>query len=188
MLPSSQKPSFLRTVQAEPRPLSQSLRIAASFGIQAALCAAILYVGYPLLGLRGVEWATVSACLVLQPDSQRSFAVAVGRVLANFIGAFVGLALGQALGISQFVVILALVATSFICSILRLDPSLRIACVAAIIVLATSSGNVARAGFERFAYVTVGCVVGLIVQLLAMAVQRSVYSTKRLPCDDGADG
>jgi hypothetical protein len=148
------------------RSLGESLRIALLFAVQVAICGFVLWRLYTWFGYHGYGWALVSAVLVLQPGMDQSYATALVRVVANIIGASVGLLAAYVLGFGVGQVLAAVAIISLICEPLRLDLGLRSACVAAIIVILGSSerAQLVASGLERMVAVIAGCVLALGVQ------------------------
>ena len=151
-----------------PRAWRQSLLFAVLFAMEAAACSVILWVGYSLAKAPDLGWAIVSAFLVLQPEFSQSITVALTRVAANLVGAAVGLAVGAAMGVGPVPLIAAIFITSIACGLLRLDAALRTACVAIVIVMNASHGNIVVSGAGRFLSVTIGCMTGVLLQLATL--------------------
>jgi uncharacterized membrane protein YgaE (UPF0421/DUF939 family) len=143
----------------------QSVLFAMLFALEAAICAAVLWIGYTLAKAPDLGWAMVSAFLVLQPEFSQSLTIAFTRTAANLIGAAVGLAIGSTMGVGLFPLILSIVIASIICGLLRLDAALRTACVAIVIVLNANHTSLVASGAERFASVTIGCLTGVLLQM-----------------------
>jgi uncharacterized membrane protein YgaE (UPF0421/DUF939 family) len=166
----------LESMLSGPRPLMRSVVVGASFSAQALGAGLILWAGYSLTGAGGLNWAIISAIVVLQPELQQSLAASLSRVAANLVGALAGLAVAATAGVSVPSVLGAVVVTAVACGVLRLDVALRTACVAAIIVMTTQAhpGHVVLSGAERFLSTTVGCAVAVVIQLTTHGVLRAV--------------
>jgi hypothetical protein len=67
-----------------------------------------------------------------------------------------------------------------VCESLRLDPALRTACVAVIIVLTANEGHVRNSSFERFSAVVLGCLMAMSVQIIT-DILRHLLFTKSEP-------
>src|SRR5260370_42213134 len=80
-----------------------SLPIGLSYAIRTASAGALALLSYRLLGAQAGIWAVVSAVVVIQPDHRASVAAAALRVVANIVGAGVGLLVGELLGGHQIV-------------------------------------------------------------------------------------
>jgi uncharacterized membrane protein YgaE (UPF0421/DUF939 family) len=165
------------SIIAQDRPLAKSLTSATWFALEAAACCIILYTTYHFAHSPGVGWAIVSSLLVLIPDVKQSVATALARVSANVVGALTGLAVAKLWNEQPPAIILAIVLTSYACHILRLDLGLRTACVAVVIIMTAHPGEVVMSSFERFVAVITGCGVGVIVQLLVLAIQSRFKRT-----------
>ena len=157
----------LRQLVQSPRPTrKQTLLVAAVFAAQVVACATVLHGAYHFAHAAGVNWAIVSAVLVLQPGIEQSIAASAVRIAANLIGALIGLFVGYTLGTGSGQVVLAMVIVVFICEPLRLDFGLRTACVSVIIVMTANVGSVLSSSVERFGAVLIGCGLAVVVQLM----------------------
>jgi uncharacterized membrane protein YccC len=171
----------LRQIFKLPRPTARETAIYAALYIaQAIVCILALKALYLAIGWLGVLWAMISAVLALQPGTAQSLATSVLRILANTVGAVVGYFVGRYLGdgLWQLFVALALVVT--VCELLHLDPALRTACVAVLIVLTANEGHVRTSSFERFSAVLIGCGMAMIVQIIT-DILRDLLFHKTLP-------
>jgi len=83
-----------------------------------------------------------------------------------------GFAIGEFFGTGPIPLPTAITATVIIAELLRLDLGLRTACVATVIVMTTSEGHVATSSIERHCGVLIGCLVAVMVQMLAEALRR----------------
>jgi uncharacterized membrane protein YgaE (UPF0421/DUF939 family) len=144
----------------------------AAYAVEAAICASLLWTGYAWLGFDGGRWAVVSAIVVLQPGVTQSFHSSVFRILANLIGVTVGLAAVWLLGSQPWQVILAMLTVIVCCLALRLEQSLRSACVSVIIVMTTGEGHVLANGIQRAVGVAIGATLAVSVQLLLETLLR----------------
>ena len=146
----------------------------AAYAVEAAICASLLWTGYAWSGFDGGRWAVVSAIVVLQPGVTQSFHSSVFRILANLIGVSVGLAAVWLLGTAAWQVILAMLVVIVCCLSLRLEQSLRSACVSVIIVMTTGEGHVVANGIQRAVGVAIGATLAVSVQLLVESVWRGL--------------
>ena len=146
-----------------------------AYAIEAAICAGLLWTAYERFDLPGGRWAVVSAIVVLQPGVTQSFHSSIFRILANLIGVTVGLAAVWLLGTAPWQVILAMLTVIFCCLALRLEQSLRSACVSVIIVMTTGEGQVVANGIQRAIGVAVGAVLAVTVQLAFESIVRRVW-------------
>jgi hypothetical protein len=164
-----------------PRPTVRETAIfAALYIVQAAICILAIKALYSAVGWLGVLWAMISAVLALQPGSAQSLATSVLRILANTVGAIVGYGVGRYLGDGLWQLLAALTIVVIVCESLRLDPALRTACVAVLIVLTANVGNVRASSLERFSAVLIGCGVAMAVQI-ATDIVRHIFFNKTLP-------
>jgi uncharacterized membrane protein YgaE (UPF0421/DUF939 family) len=162
-----QESTALRQLVQSPRPTKkQTLLVAAVFAAQVIICSVLLHLGYRSAHAAGVNWAIISAVLVLQPGIGQSIAASAVRIAANLIGAVIGLIVGYAVGTGSWQVVLAMVIVVFICEPLRLDFGLRTACVSVIIVMTANGGNVLTSSIQRFSAVLIGCGIAVVIQLL----------------------
>ena len=148
----------------------------AAYAVEAAICSALLWTGYARLGFDGARWAVVSSIVVLQPGVTQSFQASVFRILANLIGAAVGFVMAWLLGTDPGHVILAMLTVVFCCLALRLEQSLRSACVSVIIVMTTADGHVVASGIQRAVGVSIGATLAVSVQLLLETLLKALRS------------
>ncbi len=147
-----------------------TLAVAALYTAQAAACVLLLTAAYRHTAHHGDTWAIISAVLALQPARSQSVVTSVVRILANTVGASVGLLVGHLRGNLELRTIAAIAVVVPTCELLRLGLAVRTACVAAIIVLVVGGGLDAHPNFvttaeERFAATVAGCGAALLVQL-----------------------
>jgi uncharacterized membrane protein YccC len=157
----------LRQIFKLPRPTIRETAIfSALYIVQAIVCILALKALYSWLGWLGVLWAMISAVLALQPGTAQSLATSVVRILANTVGAVVGYLVGRYLGDGLAQLLIAITVVVIVCESLRLDPALRTACVAVIIVLNANAGHVGTSSLERFSAVLMGCGMAMTVQII----------------------
>ena len=173
--------ALLRRVQSERRTTLETLREAASYAVQIAICAGVLLGIYEWIGAPGVMWAIVSAILVVQPGIEESITTSAIRIAANVVGGTVGFGVGELFGTRAGPLVGALVVTVFVCEILRLDLGVRTACVATLIVMTSAVGKVSTSSFERLLAVMGGCVVAIVVQVAAEGLRRLVGKGRSSP-------
>jgi uncharacterized membrane protein YgaE (UPF0421/DUF939 family) len=175
----------LRLLFKSRRPsLRETLQVAALYSVQAAVCILLLEWGYSLGHFEGSIWAVISAILALQPGFGQSVVTSVLRILANTVGAFVALIIGNVpgLGPPEMRLILAIVIVVFTCELIRLDQAVRTACVAVIIVLTIGGEThfLISSGEERFFATIVGCGLAMIVQLVTDMIRERLKGQKRV--------
>lgn len=162
-------------IQSPRQSKQRRLAIATLFAGQVIVCTLILQAAYFALRAPGVNWAIISAVLVLQPGIAQSLSASAVRIAANLIGAITGLLIGYSLGTGWPQILAGMVAVIFICEPLRLDYGLRTACVSVIIVMTANGGiDVLTASFDRFVAVVAGCGLALLVQLLADRIREQL--------------
>jgi uncharacterized membrane protein YgaE (UPF0421/DUF939 family) len=164
-----------------PRPtIRETVIFSALYIAQAIVCILALKGLYAATGWLGVLWAMISAVLALQPGTRQSLATSILRILANTVGAVVGYLVGRYLGDGLWQLLTAITLVVIVCESLRLDPALRTACVAVIIVLTANNGHVGTSSLERFSSVLVGCGMALVVQVITDIVRHLLFG-KTMP-------
>jgi uncharacterized membrane protein YgaE (UPF0421/DUF939 family) len=161
--------TFLATVRAE-RELS--LAQACIFAAQAVICTLAAVMIYRWADASGGMWAAVSAILVLQPGVRQSLAASVVRVIANLLGAGIGIVVSLLYPHGLAAVALSLALLVLVCEFLRLDMGLRSACASLLIVTLSADPEVLHRGVERAIAVCVGCGIALILQLSLFWLRR----------------
>jgi uncharacterized membrane protein YgaE (UPF0421/DUF939 family) len=157
--------------------LRQTMVVAGLFTAQAVICVVILKWLYNREDWHGILWAMISAVLALQPGLSQSVVTSVIRIAANTVGASVALGVSQFPIRQEFQLILSLVIVVFACELLRLDLALRMACVAAMIVLTNGEGHIVTSGTERFTATVIGCLMALLVQLITDVIRKKCTGT-----------
>jgi uncharacterized membrane protein YgaE (UPF0421/DUF939 family) len=109
-------------------------------------------------------WAAVSAVLVLQPGVQGSLKASIVRVLANLLGAGIGVVVGVAFQNRLAAICVSLVLLILVCELLRLDAGVRSACASLLIVTMTPDSSLIHRGVERASAVGMGCAIALALQ------------------------
>jgi len=147
-------------------PYSRALWVAGiSYALQVVFCSSVLWGAYAQFDASGANWAVVSSVVVLQPGLTQSVQASVFRIAANLLGALVGLGFGWTLGTGAWQTIAAMAVVVICCLALRLEQSLRTACVSVIIVMTASLGNLATTGVQRVIAVFIGSTLAVVVQL-----------------------
>jgi uncharacterized membrane protein YgaE (UPF0421/DUF939 family) len=147
--------------------------IGLSYAIRTASAGALALLSHRLLGSQAGIWAVVSAVVVIQPDHRASVAAAALRVVANIVGAGVGLLVGELLGAHQIVaLVVGLLIVAFLCRKLRLDAAARTASVSLAIVLLKDPTGVLGSSETRLIGVVAGCAVALVVTMAAAQIER----------------
>jgi uncharacterized membrane protein YgaE (UPF0421/DUF939 family) len=161
----------------------ETLLVAALYSGQATACVIVLFWVYRhLTAHHGDTWAIISAILALQPSRRQSVVTSLIRILANTVGASVGLVVGEVLVHlpNEWQIILSIAIVVPVCELLRLNLALRTACVAAIIVLAVGGGLdgnpklLKTTGEERFVATVIGCGSALLVQAATDLARKAI--------------
>ena len=110
------------------------------------------------------NWCLLSALLVLAPDSEDSYKLAVTRIKANLVAAGVGLVLSPFFTPGMFWISLGVVLAIALCYLVGVDTGARSASVAIIIILMHDESQrwwVSAA--NRASAVLLGCAIGLLI-------------------------
>jgi uncharacterized membrane protein YgaE (UPF0421/DUF939 family) len=153
--------------QAAPRiGLSYALRTTGAAAASLLLCH-LLHIETPI-------WAVVSSIVVILPEVRASIFSAGLRVVANLIGATVGVAIA-ALGLPPLASLVSgLLGVAGACRLLGIDVAARTASVAVVIVLLRLPGQELGTSEMRVVLVLLGCGVGLAVTIVAAALERAL--------------
>jgi uncharacterized membrane protein YccC len=118
-----------------------------------------------LVGLPAPYWATMTALVVMQSTLAASWSVSWKRLLGTAIGAIVGGGLAMLLPLCTLTFAVALVATGLLCAFTGLDRvSYRLTGVTlAVVMLAAGSRPASIIAIHRFAEVSIGIVVTLVI-------------------------
>jgi uncharacterized membrane protein YgaE (UPF0421/DUF939 family) len=160
---------LLRDIQAQRQLDLQSLTDSCAYAVQAVIATLVVlalydWLGrYDWLGKGTAMWAAVSAVLVLQPRFRRSLAASAIRVIANLLGAGIGVAVSLTIPNHLAAVLISLVLIVLACEWLRLDAGLRSAC-ASVLIVTMAPGDLLARGEERALAVCIGCAVALALQ------------------------
>jgi uncharacterized membrane protein YgaE (UPF0421/DUF939 family) len=161
---------ILRDIQAQRRSDLQTLTESCAYAAQAVVATVLVVLLYRWLGKGSAMWAAVSAVLVLQPRFQRSLAASAIRVIANLLGAGIGVGISLAIPERLEAVVISLVLIVLACEWLRLDAGVRSACASVLIVTMAPGSLVAR-GEERALAVCIGCGVALSLQVVLYGIK-----------------
>jgi uncharacterized membrane protein YgaE (UPF0421/DUF939 family) len=137
------------------------------FSAKATIGTVMAALAYKFFGLPGAPWvAAVSAVLVTQLDLHSSWKASLLRVAANIAGALCGAIFLTITGKPIVAMAIGVMATSFVCHLLKQDDALRPAAVAVILVTIISGSSEWHNSFNRVAGVIIGCICALIVGFL----------------------
>jgi uncharacterized membrane protein YgaE (UPF0421/DUF939 family) len=119
-----------------------------------------LYRLSPTLG----AWCLISIILVLAPDDKDAMNLATNRIIANVVGACIGLTLFYIHPINLFMICLGITASILVCELLKLQTATRSAGVALLIITMHEPGQYFwDVALERAGGVISGCIIGIIL-------------------------
>jgi uncharacterized membrane protein YgaE (UPF0421/DUF939 family) len=176
---------FLSPIQAQREVTRETVAESCVYAAQAVAATLLILAVYNWAGKPSGLWAAVSAVLVLQPGFRRSLAASAIRVIANLLGAGVGMAAGFEFADRTVSVLVALVVIILVCEIAKLDAGVRSAC-ASVLIVSIGSGTLYERGMERAAAVAIGCGAALGLQLVTQPVVH--YFRRGVALAGGRDG
>jgi uncharacterized membrane protein YgaE (UPF0421/DUF939 family) len=148
--------------------------VGVSFAVRTTCSALVALLLCRRLHLVEPIWAVVSAVVVILPEVRGSVSSALLRVIANLVGAGIGL-LVSLLGLPSLPSLaLGLPATALACRVLGIDAAARTASVALVIVLLKDPLDVRLSSEARVGLVIVGCAVALVVTVLSAAMEKAI--------------
>jgi uncharacterized membrane protein YgaE (UPF0421/DUF939 family) len=162
---------LLSDIQAQRQTDRETVLESCAYAAQAAIAATLVIVLYRWMGSGSAMWAAVSAVLVLQPRFRRSLAASAIRVIANLLGAGVGVLVSLAVPQQILAEAIALIVIVLLCEVARLDTGVRSAC-ASVLIVTMAPGSLVERAIERASAVCIGCAVALVLQLALYAVLR----------------
>lgn len=145
-------------------------------------------IGYTLfhrIPTHELYWTLLSIILVISPEEQDSKKLAVERFRSNFIGSSVGLLCFFIHPLNIYVIVFGIIVSAVFCYLFDLIAVVRTSIVALIIVLVPQFGEPSYwTSIERFACVTLGCLIGVVVTLLTGRLinyyrRAHIYSKRR---------
>jgi uncharacterized membrane protein YgaE (UPF0421/DUF939 family) len=151
-------------------------RIGPSYVFRTTLAATASLLVSRVLHIANPIWAVVSAVVVILPELRASVASAGLRVVANLIGAAIGIGIAF-VGVPPIPsLVLGLVAVGTLCHLIGLDAAARSANVALIIVLlrAPNARGVIDSSETRVLLVLIGCATALLVTIVAAQTERTL--------------
>jgi len=164
LAPRSRVAWLLGTDTGPPIGPSYILRTASSAVIALLVCRAL---GFYAL------WAVVSAVVVIQPEVRASVSATSVRVVANFVGAGVGVALAAFASQAHLpALVLGIVSVGILCRLLGIDAAARSGCVALVVVLLKDPSSVVDNSRTRVLGVLLGCSIALVVTGVAVVVEK----------------
>ncbi len=174
--------NLLSQIQAQRASDSQTRLEALTYAIQAVIATVAVMLLFRWIGNPNAMWAAVSAVLVLQPGFRSSLAASAVRVLANLLGAGIGVAVSLAIPWHAAAVAISLVLIVFACEWLRLDTGLRSA-GASVLIVTMGTGSAIERGEQRALAVIAGCGVAIVLQIVLYAIVRRSSAAARLLAD-----
>jgi len=172
---------LLRDIQAQRQSDLQTLTESCAYAAQAVVATVLVILLYRWLGKGSAMWAAVSAVLVLQPRFHRSLAASAIRVIANLLGAGIGVAVSLAVPQRIVAVGISLTLIVIACELLRLDAGVRSAC-ASVLIVTMAPGSLVERGEERAVAVCIGCGVALALQVVLYGITGRFLKTS--PVED----
>ncbi len=163
--------NLLLQIQAQRESDAQTRLEAMVFAAQAVAASVLVILLFRWMNNPNAMWAAVSAVLVLQPGFRRSLAASAVRVIANLLGAGIGVAVSLAVPWHLAAIGASLALIVFACEILRLDTGMRSAC-ASVLIVTMGPGSLVERGAERAIAVCAGCAVALALQIGLHALLR----------------
>ncbi|WCT13109.1 FUSC family protein [Mucilaginibacter jinjuensis] len=135
-----------------------------------------LYRLFPTLG----AWCLISIILVLAPDEKDAMNLATNRIIANLIGAAIGLTLFYIHPINLFMICLGITIAIVACELLKLQTATRSAGVALLIITMHQPGQYFwDVALERAGGVLCGCIIGMIITyVFHISLLRSKMTNK----------
>ncbi|OKS84773.1 FUSC family protein [Mucilaginibacter polytrichastri] len=119
-----------------------------------------LYRLYPTLG----AWCLISIILVLSPDDKDAMSLATNRIIANLVGAFIGLTLFYIHPINLLMICIGITASIIVCELLKVQTATRSAGVALLIITMHQPGQYFwDVALERAGGVVSGCIIGMLI-------------------------
>jgi uncharacterized membrane protein YgaE (UPF0421/DUF939 family) len=176
---------LLAPIQAQRDVTRESFAESLVYAAQAVAATLLILAAYGWMGRTGGVWAAVSAVLVLQPGFRRSLAASAIRVIANLLGAAVGIAAGAEFADRSVSVCVALIVIILACEVAKLDAGVRSAC-ASVLIVSMGTGTLYERGIERATAVAIGCGAALALQLVTQPVAQ--YFRRGLALAGGRDG
>jgi uncharacterized membrane protein YgaE (UPF0421/DUF939 family) len=162
---------LVRALGAQP-----GTRIGPSYVIRTTLSSTTSLLVSRLLHIANPIWAVVSSVVVLLPEPRASVASAALRVVANLIGAAVGVGIALVALPAILSLVLGIVLVGTLCHLIGLDAAARSANVALVIVLlrAPNARGAIDSSETRILLVMIGCAVALLVTIVMAQVERAV--------------
>jgi hypothetical protein len=153
-------------------------RIGWSYALRTLAAAMLALLLGRLLHLESSLWAVVSAVVVILPSHDASVTSAVLRVIANLVGAGVGVALSGLHLPAPVALAIGILLVAGLCRVLAIDAAARSGSVALVIVL-VRPGSVVSSSEVRVAQVVLGCMVALAVTIVAARIEQRARARRK---------
>lgn len=136
-----------------------------------------LYIRFPQYS---AIWTLISIVLVITPDDKEATKIAIDRTKSNLIGSATGILFYFTNLPQMWSMLLGIITSVAICRLFNILSVARTAMVAMIIVVVHEQQLKSYiAALDRFACVTIGCIIGLIVTLITsylIKILRNKYT------------
>lgn len=138
-----------------------------------------LYEKYPDFEL---FWTLLSIILVISPEEKDTRKLSIERSKSNFIGSAVALVHLYFWDDSFYAIISGIILTIIICRLFKVMTMARVALVALLIIMIQPHGNsLVEAPIFRFASVTLGCLIGLLIVVCSSMLIRPLKNKYNIP-------
>ncbi|MBW3518186.1 aromatic acid exporter family protein [Flavobacterium sp. NKUCC04_CG] len=139
-------------------------------------------VGYKLymsLPEHELMWTMISIILVISPEGKDSRRLSIERFKSNMVGSAVALACILMHEPNFYVILVGIILTIITCYLFNIMNMARVALVTLLIVLVQPHTTQAElAPIFRFASVTIGCLIGLLITIFTSMILR--YAKRKL--------
>lgn len=138
-----------------------------------------LYEKYPQFEL---FWTLLSIILVISPEEKDTRKLSIERSKSNFIGSAVALVHLYFWDDSFYSIFSGVILTIIVCRVFKVLNMTRVALVALLIIMVQPHDNsLVEAPFFRFASVTLGCLIGLLIVVSSSMVIRPLKNKYGIP-------
>ncbi len=135
-----------------------------------------LYMSFPEHELL---WTMISIILVISPEGKDSRRLSIERFKSNMVGSAVALACILMHEPNFYVILVGIILTIITCYLFNIMNMARVALVTLLIVLVQPHTTQAElAPIYRFASVTMGCIIGLLITIFTSMILR--YAKRKL--------
>lgn len=124
-------------------------------------------------------WTLISIILVISPEGKDSRRLSIERFKSNFVGSSVGLLCLLIHPTNVYMIVGGILFTCIICQLFNIINMARVALVALLIVLIQSHVDAKQlAPIMRFASVSLGCIIGLLVTVCTSMLIRKLKGSQ----------